>query len=88
MRDTTCLLNMGKTSMLTVSMVFRNRRLILLVKLGWLQGKMLGSEEGKVMGSGLLGVLSSGEKLSVGLHSVLGGQHCDENFYLILERTA
>jgi hypothetical protein len=56
---------MGKTNMLTVSMVPRNRRLVLLVKLGWLQGKMLGSEEGKVMGSGLLGVWSSGEKLSV-----------------------
>jgi hypothetical protein len=50
--------------MLTVLIVRRNRRLVLVVKLGWWQGKTLGSE-GKLIGSGLLGVWSSGEKLSV-----------------------
>jgi hypothetical protein len=35
----------------TVLRVFVQRPLVLLVKLDWKQGKALGSEEGKVMGS-------------------------------------
>jgi hypothetical protein len=42
---------------------------LLAVKVGWKQGKALGSEEGSVMGSGMLGVCrgwGGGKDLSVG----------------------
>jgi hypothetical protein len=38
------------------------------------------SEEGKVMGCGLLGGCSIGKKLAFGLSFVLGGPQCDEIF--------
>jgi hypothetical protein len=42
----------------------RHYPLVLLVKVVWKQGKVLGSEEGKVMGSGLLGECGRGKALS------------------------
>jgi hypothetical protein len=75
--------------------------LVLLTKVACQKGKALGSEEGKVMGSGLLGVCSRGTKLSTGAEAefiFLGGQHYDkilvtfegmrfgENFELLLRK--
>jgi hypothetical protein len=40
--------------------------------------KIFGKEEGKVTGSGMLGICSRGQKLSNGgLKFILGGQHYD-----------
>ena len=39
--------------------------LFVLAKVGWKQGKELGSEKGRAVGNGLLGVCSSGSNLSI-----------------------
>jgi hypothetical protein len=56
----------GETKNFTFLKVSRRCPLVLLVKLGWEQGKALGSEGGSLGGTGLLGVLNRGNKLSIG----------------------
>jgi hypothetical protein len=58
--------------------VCRQCPFVLPVKAGCKQGKALRSEEGSVIGSGMLGMCSGGKERSVGAEFVLGGQRCDE----------
>lgn len=53
---------MGETENVTALKVPRECPLVLLVKVSQSQGRVLGSEEGMLMGSGLLGVRSRGKK--------------------------
>jgi hypothetical protein len=58
------LLFQGETKF-TFLKIPRQCPLVLLVKVGWKQGKVLRSEEGSVKGGGLLGVWSWGKELNV-----------------------
>jgi len=47
-------------------------------RIGWKQGKTLGSEEGSVLGTELLRVCSRGMKLGVGDEFLFGGQQYED----------
>ena len=51
--------------------------------IGWKQGKTLGSEEGSVLGTELLGLCNRGTKLGVWDEFLLGGQHCEEMLMML-----